>query len=336
MKRRDMVRGLLAPEATDTSEPPLVHMPRVPSQAVRAMGLEIGRLAAEANEANALRAQIQGGTAIIDLDPALIDPSFVADRLAPTEDAEYRRLVDSIRQSGQQAPILVRPHPNEPGRYQVAYGHRRRHAAAELGRPVRAVIRALDDAELVVAQGQENAERRNLSFIERALFAAHLEARGFDRRTLTAALGVHTTEMTRLLAVAAVVPRAVIHAIGPAPKAGRPRWLELASLLANPALATLAATVMEQASFRQAGSDARFEILLAALRDDHAKDAGETTTVETLRDSADTPVIRIEHTRHGVRIAVNERAAPGLSAFLVGELPELLRRFQDTADPDAA
>ena len=55
---------------------------------------------------------------------------------------------------------------------------------------MRAVLRHLSDAELVVAQGKENNERRDLSFIERALFAAHLEERKFDRDTIQAALGV--------------------------------------------------------------------------------------------------------------------------------------------------
>ena len=49
--------------------------------------------------------------------------------------------------------------------------------------PVRAVVRTLSDAELVIAQGKENNERRDLSFIERALFAAHLEHRKFERPT---------------------------------------------------------------------------------------------------------------------------------------------------------
>ena len=118
-----------------------------------------------------------------------------------------RRLVESIRgdrPAGADPGAADTPRGRE--RYQVAYGHRRREAAAELGVAVKAIVRAMSDTELVVAQGKENAERRNLSFIERALFAAHLESRGFDRATLNAALGVHTAEMTRLLAVAAAVP----------------------------------------------------------------------------------------------------------------------------------
>lgn len=334
MKRRDVVRALLTPDKVEgMPEMPVAQAPRVPSQAVRAMGLEIGRLASEASQASLLREQIVTGAAMVELDPAVVDPSFVADRLAPTEDADYRKLVESIRHSGQQAPILVRPHPGQEGRYQVAYGHRRRHAAAELGLKVKAVVRALSDTELVVAQGQENAERRNLSFIERALFAAHLAARGFDRRTLNAALGVHSAEMTRFLAVAAVVPGAIIRAIGPAPRAGRPRWLELASLLANPTLARVGARAMEQPGFRHFPSDARFDALLAALRDADA--TNDETGVEMISDVRDAPVIRVERSARTVRIIVNERLAPGLGDFLVARLPGLLRLFADAGPHDA-
>ena len=97
--------------------------------------------------------------------------------------ADASDFIDAIRITGQQVPILVRPHPEIEGRYQIAYGHRRARAARELGRPVRAVVRQMSDAELVVAQGQENSARRDLSFIERALYAAKLERAGFDRET---------------------------------------------------------------------------------------------------------------------------------------------------------
>jgi ParB family chromosome partitioning protein len=345
MKRRDVVRALLTPEpgelAASTAPPvPSARVPsapvpsaRVPSQAVRAMGLEIGRLTAAADEAAVLREQLLAGSAVLALDPARIEPSFVADRLAPAEDADYRRLVESMRESGQQAPILVRPHPDRPGQFQVAYGHRRRLAALELGIKVRAIVRPLGDAELVVAQGKENAERRNLSFIERACFAAALAARGFDRRTLNAALGVHSAEMTRFLAVAASVPAGLVRAIGPAPRAGRPRWMELAGLLARPDAPTIVASQLRSPAFLAVASDARLDLLLAALRD-----RADAAAVEIIRNARGEPVIRVERLARGMKLSLDERLAPGLGAFLLSRLPELLDRFdrQATAASDAA
>lgn len=234
-KRKDMLKA-----AFDTSPPgapqTLLHPPeatRVPSGAVRAMGLSLGRIEESAARADALAEQLAGAELVHELDPTLIEPSFVDDRIERTSDPDFRRLVESISLHGQQVPILVRPHPKKPSHYQVAYGHRRLSASLELGRKVKALVRHLTDIDLVVAQGKENAERRNLSFIERASFAAHLEKQGFERSIIQTALAVHPAEMTRLLAVARDIPEPFIAAIGPAPRAGRPRWMELASLLGS-------------------------------------------------------------------------------------------------------
>jgi len=46
------------------------------------------------------------------------------------------------------------------------------------------VVRSLTDEQLVIAQGQENSGRTDLTFIERARFAARLEDRKFRARSL--------------------------------------------------------------------------------------------------------------------------------------------------------
>src|SRR3954468_9686827 len=112
MKRRDLVQSLLAAER-QPEELPVAARARVASGAVRAMGLELARLTDEAKEATSLREQIASGVSVVDLDPPLVEPSFMADRLARNSDADYRKLVDSIRTAGQQVPILVRPHPDK-------------------------------------------------------------------------------------------------------------------------------------------------------------------------------------------------------------------------------
>ena len=135
---------------------------------------------------------------IVDLDPALIDNSFVPDRMEATEEqnAAFREL---IRQHGQNVPILVRPKPGGTERYEVAFGHRRLRAARELGIKVRAVVRSLTDEQLVIAQGQENSGRTDLTFIERARFAARLEDRKFSREIIMASLNVDKAALSRLI-----------------------------------------------------------------------------------------------------------------------------------------
>jgi ParB family chromosome partitioning protein len=325
MKRRDAVQALLTPQPPAPSvdaDPPA----RVASGAVRAIGLEMERLAEGARAAETWRQQIESGATVIDLAPELVDPSFVSDRLGRGNEPDFRRLVESVRESGQLVPILVRPHPQAPGRYQIAYGHRRRDAAAELGIAVRAIVRKLSDAELVIAQGQENGERRDLSFIERALFAADLQRHGFDRPTLHGALGVQSAEMTRLLAVAAAVPAEIVRRIGPAPKAGRLRWLELSRELARPGVAERVARLLEQPSLQALGSDRRFAAVIAAIR---AAPATASPAGQALLDARGTAIGRIERAGPLVRIVFDERLVPGIGAFLAAELPSLLARRVD-------
>lgn len=136
----------------------------------------LGNITEKMERANDLERQLAEGQTIVEIDTDLIDGSFVTDRLE-IDPIELGQLIEQIREHGQQVPILVRPHPESNGRYQVAYGHRRLAATKELGIKVRAVIRQLTDDQLVVSQGQENSARTNLSYIERALFALRLEQR---------------------------------------------------------------------------------------------------------------------------------------------------------------
>jgi ParB family transcriptional regulator, chromosome partitioning protein len=206
---------------------------RVLAGPVRTMGLSLNRLD---EDRRVLQEALARGETIIDIDPALIDPSFVRDRLDNHGDsfAEFKRLIE---ERGQEVPILVRPHPDRPGRYQVAYGHRRLRALRELGRHVRAVVRALDDAQLVVAQGLENSARQDLTYIEKAVFARRLEDRGFERPIIIDALSTDKGELSKLIAVARAIPESIVNRIGPAPKAGRRRWLALAEQLKTASVA---------------------------------------------------------------------------------------------------
>ena len=57
----------------------------------------------------------------------------------------------------------------------IVFGHRRARVARDLGINVRAVVKPLADIEHVIAQGQENTARADLSFIEKSLFARKLD-----------------------------------------------------------------------------------------------------------------------------------------------------------------
>lgn len=107
--------------------------------------------------------------AISEIDPFAIEDGGVTDRLEDDDRDAHERLMASLRDHGQQVPVLVRPHPEAEGRFQIVFGRRRVKALRDLGLPVKAMIRHLDDQELVVAQGQENAARKDLTFIEKPI-----------------------------------------------------------------------------------------------------------------------------------------------------------------------
>ena len=121
------------------------------------------------------KASSPAGKRWLRLDPALLDASPFQDRLPDDTNADLAALTTSIEQEGQKVPIQVRPHPSAPGRYQIAFGHRRWRVMSGLGRPVRALVLNLTDEQLAIAQGIENSARQDLTWIERALFAARME-----------------------------------------------------------------------------------------------------------------------------------------------------------------
>lgn len=320
MKGRDALREMLEvkPEARESQAPP-----RRSSGAIKAMNLGLQRLSDEAASARELRATLAEGEQVVLIEPAKVDASFIQDRIDGADDPAFASLKAAIELHGQQVPILVRPHSHEAGRFQAAYGHRRLRAARELGLKVRAIVRSLTDAELIVAQGQENNERLGLSFIERALFAFRLEQQKFDRATIAAALGVGLPEASRLIGVATSIPVGVITAIGPAPKAGRPRWMGFADRLNRGASARRLEAVLEAEEFRSADSDRKFELALAAITE---KAKGRAETADAIKTSSGKLVGHLSATDRSLTLKSKE---PRFVQFLTKRLPRLLEEFEE-------
>src|ERR1700761_1590144 len=192
MSRRDRLKGLFDDPAQELAAANLEEAAmRGPAGPVRSMALTLGRME---EETKAMQEALLSGERIVELDPDLVEISFIRDRLADAPLDLDDELVQSIDENGQEVPILVRNHPTIKGRYQIAYGHRRLQAVKLLGRKVQAIIRKLDDTDVVIAQGIENSARRNLSYVERAVFALNLEHGGFDRPVIMKALSTDKTE----------------------------------------------------------------------------------------------------------------------------------------------
>jgi len=263
-----------------------------------------------------------GGTT--EIAPDLIDASPFRDRLPDDTDLGFDALKRLVESEGQKVPIQVRPHPTSAGRFQIAYGHRRWRAAAELGRPIKALVVDLSDRDLAMAQGIENASRQDLTWIERALFAWRMDEAGIKAREIRAALGVDDAELARFRGVCRALPPDVIEGIGRAPKVGRPRWMEVANAVASvpggldKVLETLSADKVSSLA-----SDDRFRRVLAALKNPLSKDVTEMSFSAPSGALLGKAIFR----RGDVRLTIAREHEDAFKEFLAGELPGLAERF---------
>jgi ParB family transcriptional regulator, chromosome partitioning protein len=347
MARKNILDDLTTDAPAAAVQQPTVPVGPPPFAARGAPGMltrSIGDLAAKASAAKDLEARLTSGQVIVELETEAIDPSFISDRMAQDDEA-YAALRAAIAAEGQNSPILVRPHPKEPGRYQVAFGHRRLRAAKDLGRPVRAVVRSLSDQELVLAQGQENSARADLSFIERARFARQLEDFGYGRDVIMSALAVDKTTVSRMISVTRRIPPAVIDAIGPAPSTGRDRWTDLANRFEEGDKGKAYPVLLEKKAFQEADSDVRFGHVLDFILADGMASAempgkGVRTAprqeVQQWGPSAESSrIVSLTHNARIVTLSIDQRIAPGLGEFLLSRMDRLFAEYLSARESDA-
>lgn len=301
---------------------------RVRTGAISAMGASLQELSDTAKQATLLRQQITDGE--IWLETSKIVGSRITDRIPVDVDPKFDELVETIREHGQQVPILVRPYRETPGKFEVAYGRRRIRAADILQRPVLAIIRDLTDRELIIAQGRENSERTDLSFIEKAFFAKNLEDDGCDRATIVAALATDKSDISRYIAVARRVPEDLVKRIGPAPRMGRARWLALADLLEARSAHPSADQVLAEPFIKKADSDARFQAVLRALQGKSRRRSADNSQV--WKTPQGKRAARIE-TRDGkTSLIFEEKVVPAFATFVSARLDNLFHEFLDETE----
>ena len=273
--------------------------------------------------------------AVVDLDAGAIRSGGMADRLE-MDVAAHEQLKASLREYGQQVPVLVRPHPEEEGAYQIVYGRRRVAALRDLGLPVKALIRDLDDEAAVLAQGQENSARRDLSFIERVNFARQMVAAGYDRKVICDALSTDKTLISRMLSVGETVPVAVIERIGAAPGIGRDRWLAFARAWADSGW-TEADGLDMAARLDAPTSDGRFEALMGWLAKHATRQVtaapGAVKPLQKFLQAAPGRLLgKVTRGKDVMRIEVQVKNAEGFDLWLEENLEEMFRDWKSGKD----
>jgi ParB family chromosome partitioning protein len=305
MARKNLLEGLMG--ATPPAPPAETDRPRYAKGAIGAISRSVADLQARA---------------LIDIDPHLIEAGGVQDRLE-SDAAEDDALRASIAEYGQQVPVLVRPHPDKDGRYQIVYGRRRVLALRDLSRPVRALVRQLDDRDLLIAQGQENTARRDLSFIEKANFARQMVEAGYDRKVIGDTLSMDKTLISRLISVIERVPFHVIETIGAAPSIGRDRWLALAEGIETYGHQPHEVAAMINLSGAVA-SDDRFEAALTYVKGSKRRHAKPLPTIQSVNG---TVLAEIQRSGGRLTLRFEKQLNKDFQNWLIQQIPELHRKW---------
>ena len=143
----------------------------------------------------------------------LLEPGPYQPR-GPIDPATLDELVSSIRARGILQPILARPYPGQPGRFQIIAGERRWRAAQRAGlHEVPALIRPLADADAMAAALVENLQRQDLNAVEEAEgYRRLIDEFGLTQDALGLAVGKsrsHVANTMRLLNL----PNPVLHEV---------------------------------------------------------------------------------------------------------------------------
>lgn len=134
------------------------------------------------------------------IDIALIQPNPDQPRRTFAEDA-LKELADSVREKGIIQPLILRRNPRDPQGYEIVAGERRWRAAqrAQLHQ-VPAIVRDLNDTEVLELAIIENIQRADLNAIEEAAGYRQLMDRfGHTQEQLAEALGKSRSHIANLL-----------------------------------------------------------------------------------------------------------------------------------------
>jgi ParB family transcriptional regulator, chromosome partitioning protein len=321
MSRKNLLSSLHGEGKQEASVPPPPHsrpfLDAGKSKPMAAVTKTLGDLNDRSRRANEIERKLAEGLSVIDLEPALVDPSFVQDRIP----GGIEGLLLSIKEQGQQVPILVRPHPDNPGRYQVAFGHRRLRAVTELGLAVKAVVRDLTDEQLIIAQGQENNEREDLSFIEKARFASRLKNR-FSREVIMSSMSLDKSTLSIMLQIVDVLPPELIEAIGAARGVGRPSWQQLADLIVK--IEKPSDTIAFARSLDALPSEDRFKQTMSYLKPQRLE-RGLPTVMSAPGGAR---LAQIKNNKSKLEIMIDKKAAPDFASFVLEQLPTLFAAHQ--------
>ena len=320
MVRKNIKAGFLQNIGNSTAQ----DRPRTDASkpaAMKAVNRTLHNLSEKAERLEDLEKLLTSGGTIVELDPDTIDVSFVKDRVVVDED--FSDFVESIRSEGQQSPVLVRPLDGQKDRYQIVYGHRRVRAIREIGGKVKAIIKELSDEEHVIAQGQENSARSNLSYIESALFAQKLSELGFENAVIMSALSCDRAALSKYQTVMKTVPEKVMSLIQEGGNIGRDRLMDFCKRIKEEE--GYEAYCLEEISkpdFLSLKPNDRFAHLLKARL---VRKASRKREEAIYKNGA----LKVNVGAKGISISFGKGGNPAFSDFLKNRLDDLYSEFEE-------
>jgi ParB family chromosome partitioning protein len=127
-------------------------------------------------------------------------------------------LIESIAKDGQQEPVVARKLLGDPDfDFELIYGMRRRFACEFLNARLKLRVIEADDARAAVLMHIENADRQDITPMERAMsFQSQLEARIFPTQdALADAIGLTKGQVSKLVKAATLMRQVTITQLFP-------------------------------------------------------------------------------------------------------------------------
>lgn len=156
-------------------------------------------------------------TNVFAVDPARCRPWKYHNRTSAWYTKERcQDLIDSLVKDGQSEPALARKLVGDPDfDFELIYGMRRRFAAEYTHSKLKLRLTDADDAKCAVLMHVENADRADITPMERALsFLQQLEAKIFvTQEAMAEAFGLSSPQVTKLLKAAQIFKHASIAAL---------------------------------------------------------------------------------------------------------------------------
>ncbi|AZO20855.1 MULTISPECIES: ParB/RepB/Spo0J family partition protein [unclassified Mesorhizobium] len=238
-------------------------------------------------------------------------------------DAELTDLAQSIREHGVVQPVVARPSPSQPGRYEIIAGERRWRAAQRAGlTEIPLIVRDVNDRTALELAIIENVQRADLNPVEEAQgYQQLIDEHGYTQADLGQVIGKsrsHVANTLRLLKLPNVIRDMLVDGDL---SAGHARTLVTAE---DPA-GLAKRIVKEGLSVRQAEALAQMPAGPTPAKVKSAPSTPEkdpdTLALEKLMTDTIGMIVTIEHKSRGGTLRVNYRT--------LDQLDELCRRLKD-------